>query len=87
MPVSESMKIFKVVCDRLGLFLEGQGFKYLKSKRMASRKGKLFDHIITFSSSRSINSLEGHIHLEVRAMACSEKFGIFRKEKRYQPLD
>lgn len=81
MPISESMKIFTGACDRLGIVLEQQGFKYLKSKRSATRKGILFDHVIAFSSSRSINSLEGHIHLEVKAMAFSEEYGNLRREK------
>ena len=81
MATSESMKIFKVVVDELGSSLKPYGFKYLKSKRSATRQGVLFEHSVTFSSSRSINSIEGHIHLEIRATALSEDFGEFRRSK------
>lgn len=79
MATSDSMKIFKAVVDELGSSLKPSGFKYLKSKREATRQGKLFEHSVTFSSSRSINSLDGHIHLEIRATAWSEEFGEFRR--------
>ena len=75
------MKIFKSVVDELGSSLEQYGFKYKKTTRTALRNGRLFKHTITFGSSRSINSLEGHIHLEVRAMACSDEFGDYRRSK------
>ncbi len=81
MPTTESMKVFRSACDQLGKVLEASGFEYRKSRREARRNGRLFDHLINFRTSRSINSLEGHVHLEVTATAWSEAFGVYRRAK------
>ena len=81
MPASTSMTIFRDSMDRLGETLSEHGFEYRKSKRTAKRIGQMFDHAITFSTSRSINSIPGHIHFEVKAFAWSEKFGEFRRNQ------
>lgn len=65
------MHIFRNVCDTLAAVLTPLGFTYRKSKREVWRRGTLFEHYVNFGTSRSINSLPGHIHLEVRAMAWS----------------
>jgi hypothetical protein len=39
----------------------------------------LFQHIVTFGTSRGINSLPGHVHLEVRALAWSEALADYRR--------
>ena len=80
MAKSESMKVLKSVCDDLGRSLEKYGFKYRKTNRVATRSGRLCDQSIYFGTSRSINSLDGHVHLEVRAKALSEEFGSFRRD-------
>ncbi|MBD3309486.1 hypothetical protein GF348_24115 [candidate division KSB3 bacterium] len=80
MAPSESLKIFRQACDGLGAVLTGEGFTYRKSKRDARRQGALFEHIITFGTSRSINALPGHIHLEVRALAWSTELAAYREK-------
>ncbi len=80
MATSESMKVLKSVCDDLGGSLDKYGFKYRKTNRVATRSGRLCEQSIYFGTSRSINSLDGHVHLEVRAKALNEDFGSFRRE-------
>src|SRR2546428_474138 len=80
MAVSESFKIFKSACDQLGAGLAPHGFKYRKSKRDVWRQGRLFEHSVTFGTSRSINWLRGHVHLEVRALAWSTTLADYRQK-------
>jgi len=75
---SESQKIFRNACDILGDILAAQGFTYRKSKRDARRPGTLFEHIVTFGTSRSINALLGRVQLEVRAIAWSDELAAYR---------
>ncbi|WP_370979744.1 hypothetical protein [Agaribacterium sp. ZY112] len=79
MGISETRKIYKSACDRLGNSLENYGFKYRKTKSSAIRSGRQFDNIVSFKSSRHNSAELGYIHLEVRAMAWSEEFGDFRR--------
>jgi hypothetical protein len=79
MPISESMRIFRLACDELGEVLRASGFAYRKSKRDARRQGTLFKHVVTFGTSRSVNSLQGHVELEVRAMGWSTALGDYRR--------
>lgn len=79
MAISPSLAAFKKACDDLGAVLVSLGFKYKKSKREAVRQGGLFEHTVSFGTSRSINSLPGHVHLEVRATAWSEALGEYRR--------
>ena len=74
-----SMCVFQNACDALAGVLTPLGFTYRKSKREAWRQGKMFEHSVTFGTSRSVNSLPGHVHLEVRAMAWSTALGDYRR--------
>ena len=80
MPVSPSLQIFRNACDELGEVLQAHGFKYRKSRRDCRRQGSLFEHVVTFGTSRSINSLPGHVHLEVTALAWSEALADYRRK-------
>lgn len=80
MATSPSMQVFRLACDELGGFLKGHGFKYLRSKRGSTRQGRLFEQIVGFGTSRSVNSLVGQIALDVRATAWSEKLAAYRKK-------
>lgn len=82
MALSESQQIFRNACDILGAALTTQGFIYRKSSRDARRQGKLFEHIVTFGTSRSINALPGHVQLEVRAIAWSDALAAYREKNR-----
>jgi hypothetical protein len=77
---SESMRIFRATCDTLAAVLTPHGFTYRKSKREVWRQGALFEHYINFGTSRSVNSLIGHVHLEVRAMAWSTTLAKYRQQ-------
>ena len=79
MPKSESMAIFRVAADGLGAMLTERGFTYRKTNREAKRDGEMFEHSISFRTSRSLNSIPGHVELEVRATAWSEPFGDHRR--------
>src|SRR5436305_795373 len=78
MAVTPSMQIFRLACDELGSLLKPYGFKYAWSKRSARRQGGLFEHFVSFGTSRSVNSLPGHVHLEVRASAWSTALADYR---------
>jgi hypothetical protein len=80
MATSESMRVFRDACDALAGALTPHGFTYLKSKREVWRQGTLFKHSVTFGTSRSINSLPGHVHLEVRASAWSTALADYRRK-------
>jgi hypothetical protein len=80
MALTPSMQIFRLACDELGILLKPYGFKYTWSKRSARRQGVLFEHFVTFGTSRSINSLPGHVHLEVRAGAWSTALADYRSQ-------
>jgi hypothetical protein len=75
----QSQQIFQDACTELGELLKTHGFQYLKSKRQACRQGNLCEHIITFNSSRSINSIPGNVHLEIKAMARSDQLERYRQ--------
>ncbi len=80
MAISESLKVFRSACGVLGNALQEKGFEYRSTKREARRQGKLFEHIITLGTSRSVNSLPGHIELEVRALAWSDGLASYREK-------
>lgn len=80
MPVSPPLQIFRAACDELGNALEANGFKYRKSRRDARRQGKLFEHIVTFGTSRTNTSMPSHVHLEVRAIAWSTALAQYRRK-------
>jgi hypothetical protein len=80
MATTESMRIFRDACNVLAGRLTTHGFTYRKSKREASRRGPRFEHSVTFATSRSVNSLPGHVHLEVRATAWSEALADYRRK-------
>lgn len=80
MPKTESMRVFRAGCDTLAAVLTPHGFTYWKSKREVWRQGALFEHYVEFRTSRSINSLPGHVHLEVCAMAWSTELAEYRHE-------
>jgi hypothetical protein len=80
MAMSRSMLIFREACDALAGELTPHGFTYRKSKRQLLRRGILFEHYVTFGTSSSINSLPGHVHLEVRAMAWSTALADYRQK-------
>jgi hypothetical protein len=77
--MSQSRQIFQNACIELGELLKTKGFKYLESQRQTRRQGNLFEHIITFNSSRSINSIPGNVHLEIKAMARSDQLESYRQ--------
>ena len=79
MATSESMRIFRAACDTLAAVLIPHGFTYRKSKREIWRQGALFEHYVNFGTSRSGNSLPGHVHLEVRATAWSPALAEYRQ--------
>jgi hypothetical protein len=78
MAKSRSLQTFQLACDELGAFLKPFGFTYRRSQRESRRQGRLFEHFITFRTSRSINSLCGHVHLEVSASAWSTRLADYR---------
>jgi hypothetical protein len=80
MATSESMRIFRSACDTLADELRPHGFTYRKSKREVWRQGALFEHSVTFATSRSVNSLPGHVHLEVRASVWSAALADYRRK-------
>ncbi len=80
MAKSESMQVFQSACDSLAGVLTPHGFTYRKAQRKAQRQSTLFEHIVTFGTSRSVNSLPGHIQLEVRALAKSTALADYRRE-------
>jgi hypothetical protein len=80
MVMSESMRVFRDACETLAGVLTPHGFVYRKSKREARRREALFEHSVTFGTSRSVNFLPGHIHLEVRATAWSTALADYRRE-------
>jgi hypothetical protein len=80
MAKTESMRVFLAACDTLAAVLTPHGFTYRKSKREVWRQGALFEHYVNFSTSRSINSLPGHVHLEVWAMAWSTALAEYRRQ-------
>ncbi len=80
MAKSASMRVFEIACATLAVELTPHRFVYRKSHRELRREGRLFEHLVTFSTSRSINSIPGHIHLEVRATAWSEELALYRKQ-------
>lgn len=82
MATSRSMQVFRDACDQLAGALTPHGFKYRKSKRQLFRQGTLFEHRVTFGTSRSVNSLPGHVHLEVWATAWSTALADYRKKER-----
>jgi hypothetical protein len=73
------MRVFRDTCDALAGVLTPHGFSYQKSKRELWRQGALFEHSVTFGTSRSVNSLPGHVHLEVRATAWSTALADYRR--------
>ncbi len=79
MAISESMRVFQDVCDALAVVLTPYGFTYRKSKRVVWRQGALFEHHVNFGTSRSVNSLPGHVHLEVTTMAWSTALAEYRQ--------
>ncbi len=79
MATSDSMQVFQDACHTLAAKLTPYGFKYRKSKLDLRRQGPLFEHVVMFGTSRSINSLPGHVHLEVRAMASSPRLADYRR--------
>jgi hypothetical protein len=79
MSKSPSLQIFQDSCETIAQSLIPNGFKYLKSKRQSQRQGLIFEHIITFATSRSINSIPGNVHLNITAMACSQALADYRQ--------
>lgn len=79
MATSESMRVFRGACDTLAAVLTPHGFTYRKSKRETRRQGTRFEHSVTFITSRSVNSLAGHVHLEVRATTWSTALAEYRQ--------
>ena len=75
---SASMQVFQDACDALAGVLTPHGFIYRKAKRDVWRQGTLFEHAVTFGTSRSVNSLPGMVHLEVRALAWSSALADYR---------
>ena len=73
------MRAFRDACDALAGVLTPHGFTYRKSKREVLRQGARFQHSVTFGTSRSVNSLPGHVHLEVRATAWSTVLADYRR--------
>lgn len=80
MATTESMRVFRASCDTLAAVLTPHGFTYRKSKREVWRQGALFEHYVNFATSRSVNSLPGNVHLEVRAMAWSMALAEYRQQ-------
>src|SRR5262245_35875553 len=80
MAISESVRVFRDACDALAAVMTPYGFTYRKSKRQVWRQGALFEHYVTFVTSRSINSIPGHVHLEVRATAWSTALAEYRQQ-------
>jgi hypothetical protein len=81
MATTPSMQVFNAACDRLASLMKPHGFACRKSKRDLRRPGKLFEHIITFGTSRSINSIPGSVHLEVSAIVWSTRLAEYRKRE------
>jgi hypothetical protein len=81
MAMSKSMRLFRGACDALAGVLTPHGFTYRKSKREVWRQGALFEHSVTFGTSRGVNSLAGHVHLEVRATAWSTALADHRRRR------
>src|SRR5262249_48664090 len=82
MAMSRSMRVFREVCDALAEGITPHDFTYRKSKREVWRRGALFEHFVNFGTSRSVNSLSGHVHLEVRATAWSTGVADYRRVDR-----
>jgi hypothetical protein len=79
--MSQSKHVFQDACVELAAILKRNGFEYFARRRQAYRQGGLFEHIVIFNSSRSINSIPGNIHLEIKAMARSDKLGQYRQTR------
>jgi hypothetical protein len=77
---SKSSEVFLEVVAELVRVLTDLDFVYNKSKHTARRQGLLFEQQVTFSSSRSINSIPGNVHLEIKALAWSQTLANYRSE-------
>jgi hypothetical protein len=82
---SRSMQTFDDACRDIGASLAPFGFTYRSTKRRAFRRGPLFEHLVAFSTSRSINSIPGEVHLSVNALARSDDLAAYRRTIGWKP--
>jgi hypothetical protein len=65
MVMSESMRVFRDACDALAEGMTPRGFTYRKSKREVWRRGALFEHFVTFGTSRSVKKKRGQVRVRL----------------------
>ena len=73
------MQIFDEACNELAALLSTNNFTYRKTMRRAYRHGELFDHLVDFTTSRSINLIPGEVHLSINALARSDDLAAYRR--------
>jgi hypothetical protein len=73
------MQTFDEACNDVVATLVPHGFSYRKTKRRAFRQGNLFDHLVSFATSRTINSIPGQVHLSINALARSDELAAHRR--------